>query len=144
MSTATTHKGACLCQGIKFTVTGAPTATYCCYCSDCSLGAGGPCQITASYPRSQVTLHDPEGLSATYEITNTISGAPKDKCFCKRCGCTIYTVPQSTQAAGCIVIRVALIENGLECFKPDIECFTDRRPRWFAGCGAAEQYEGTS
>ncbi|PYI24996.1 hypothetical protein BP00DRAFT_452555, partial [Aspergillus indologenus CBS 114.80] len=45
LSPTTTHTGTCLCRAIQFTVTGAPTAVYCCYCRDCSLGAGGPCQI---------------------------------------------------------------------------------------------------
>lgn len=40
-----TYTGRCLCKGVGFTVKGNPNAVFCCYCGDCALGAGGPCQI---------------------------------------------------------------------------------------------------
>ncbi|RAK78135.1 GFA family protein [Aspergillus fijiensis CBS 313.89] len=142
---STSHTGTCLCRAIHFTVTGPPTAVYCCYCRDCSLGAGGPCQITARYPRSQFALDNTQGQLRTYAITETASGAPKHKYFCGRCGCTVYTVPRATEGGGIVVVRPALIPNGLEIFRPQIECFTRHRPGWFAGCEAVgERFEGSS
>lgn len=40
-----TYTGRCLCKGVGFTVKGNPNAVFCCFCGDCALGAGGPCQI---------------------------------------------------------------------------------------------------
>ncbi|BCS29310.1 GFA family protein [Aspergillus puulaauensis] len=150
-----THTGNCLCGGVNFTVQGPPNTVYCCYCKDCSLGAGGPCQITASYFSSEFTLHDPDGLVARYEITTgTASGKPKDKYFCRRCGCTLFTIP-FTAGAKEIVVRPALMtqrltyilgivltgDGRLHIFKPSIECFTERRPGYFSACEGAIQYQ---
>ncbi|OJJ56922.1 hypothetical protein ASPSYDRAFT_155129, partial [Aspergillus sydowii CBS 593.65] len=99
---------------------------------------------TASYFSSKFALHDPEGLAARFSITTGIvSGKPKDKYFCRRCGCTLFTVP-FTEGEREIVIRPALIENGLHIFKPSIECFTERRPGYFSACENATQYRGSS
>jgi len=49
-----TIKGACLCEGTKFTVTGSPEKVFACYCTDCSKGAGGPYQIV--YYQLQLTF----------------------------------------------------------------------------------------
>lgn len=135
------HTGVCICKGVGFTVKGPPEDVFCCYCSDCAIGAGGPCQIvsgrygycifqlqtlpfylrlrilclrlqTASYASSNVTIHDPDVLLTCYTITEgTISGRAKEKHFCKRCGCTVFTIPYSLDRQY-IVIRPVLIENG--------------------------------
>ncbi|OJJ03371.1 hypothetical protein ASPVEDRAFT_732392 [Aspergillus versicolor CBS 583.65] len=139
-SHADTHTGKCLCGGITFTVQGPPNAVYCCYCKDCSLGAGGPCQITASYPSSEFTLQDADGLATRFAIPGTVSGKPKDKYFCRRCGCTLFTIPFAVGLKE-IVIRPALVENGLHIFRPSIECFAERRPEYFSACENAVQYQ---
>ncbi|KAJ9216367.1 hypothetical protein DTO166G4_1955 [Paecilomyces variotii] len=139
MSTAT-RTGTCLCKGVSFTVEGEPKMVFCCYCSDCALGAGGPCQITARYQSSRFSINDPESLVTTYTITETGSGFAKEKYFCKRCGCTLYTVPLADEGRT-IVIRPVLIENGLELYKPEIECWMKNRPSYFSGCQEAEQWE---
>lgn len=67
---------------------------------------------TATYFSPNFTLHDPEGLATRYIITDsTISGRPKVKCFCNRCGCTIFTIPTSDGLEE-TVIRTVLIANG--------------------------------
>ncbi|OGM44539.1 hypothetical protein ABOM_006760 [Aspergillus bombycis] len=133
--------GACICKGVGFTVAGPPEDVFCCYCSDCAIGAGGPCQITASYASSSVTIRDPDGLLTCYTITKgTVSGRAKEKHFCKRCGCTVFTVPFSL-GREYIVIRPVLIENGLELYKPGLECFVQRRPSYFSGCQSAKEYD---
>ncbi|KAE8421263.1 hypothetical protein BDV36DRAFT_248002 [Aspergillus pseudocaelatus] len=45
------HTGECICKGVRYTVKGPPEDVFCCYCSDCAIGAGGPCQIVSQrYP----------------------------------------------------------------------------------------------
>lgn len=41
------YTGVCICKGVGFTVKGPPEDVFCCYCSDCAIGAGGPCQIVS-------------------------------------------------------------------------------------------------
>lgn len=67
---------------------------------------------TAAYLSVNFTLHDADGFATRYTIhESTVSGLPKVKCFCNRCGCTIFTVPSSDGPEE-TVIRTALIENG--------------------------------
>ncbi|GLA66093.1 hypothetical protein AtubIFM54640_008297 [Aspergillus tubingensis] len=95
---------------------------------------------TATYFTPNFTLHDPERLAKRYIVNNTLSGRQKVKCFCIGCGCTIYTIP-ATNGDEEIVVRTALIENGLELFKPTIECYVRNRPSYFSATTTGKQYD---
>lgn len=40
--------GACLCEGVKFAVSGQPDNVFICYCMHCSKNAGAPAQIVSA------------------------------------------------------------------------------------------------
>ena len=49
-------KGACLCQGVIFEITGDPEIVLKCYCDHCQKNAGGPYQIV-SFHGGRHNLH---------------------------------------------------------------------------------------
>lgn len=49
---------------------------------------------------------------STYVFTQTTSGKPKDKTFCKGCGVPLWTVTESARAKGQILLRTAVLDNG--------------------------------
>jgi hypothetical protein len=80
----------------------------------------------------------------TYTIpgSETASGLPKPKCFCTRCGCTLYTVPAKWNGER-IVVRTTLFQNadGATLLKPEEEWFTDSRLGWCGEIESAGQYQ---
>ena len=122
-------RGSCLCEGITFEISGEPLKVLSCYCLDCQKGAGGPCQSVSkriqgqsqdpSNPENQVIfcnasdvlVKDPKNLKAIYNIEKTQSGKSKEKHFCGRCGCTLWTVPMH-HGGSKWVVRVPLIDGG--------------------------------
>ncbi|OQV10584.1 hypothetical protein CLAIMM_14561 [Cladophialophora immunda] len=121
------YNGACLCGNVTFDLLGHPYKVLQCYCLDCQKGAGGPCQIVLGYNATEVSVKDPESLINKYIIEKTQSGHVKEKHFCSRCGCTLWTVPMHHGGTKWMV-RSSLVEDGLHHFKPDKEIFDDRRP----------------
>ncbi|KZT51997.1 hypothetical protein CALCODRAFT_442262 [Calocera cornea HHB12733] len=103
--------GACLCGGVSFTMMAEPSGINNCFCTDCRKNAGGPMQTNAEWAGDVMQITDADKLVTTYIITDTASGRPKIKCFCKRCGCTLWTLYEK----GDMVfrnVRVGLIEDG--------------------------------
>lgn len=136
--TEATYKGSCLCEGVRFTVTGTAEKVFACYCADCSKNAGGPYQVVsfffhilqknastrqtlmrmkiAKYPKNAVSVTAGSELLAKFVVTKTSSGSEKDKIFCKICACTLWTVPMHTGGTHYIV-RTSLIEDGYSALR---------------------------
>lgn len=67
---------------------------------------------TARFPSPSLQLHDPENLKTVYTVTSgTVSGHSKEKHFCGRCGCTLFTVPLKHDRE-IVVMRTAVIDGG--------------------------------
>ncbi|KAJ5306301.1 hypothetical protein N7508_005316 [Penicillium antarcticum] len=119
------YRGSCLCGGISFQVHGSPEKVFMCYCQDCVKNSGAPYQVNAQ-------LHVETSLNATegnFVITKTTSGAEKHKRFCTRCGCTLWTIPM-THSGEAVILRAALLDQGLEKLRPEAEFFASSKPSW--------------
>ncbi|CAM1506024.1 Fc.00g056650.m01.CDS01 [Cosmosporella sp. VM-42] len=107
----TAYHGSCLCGTITYETEGSPEKVFACYCPDCSKNAGGPYQILAKYDKAQVQIKDPENMRKVFVIKKTMSGSEKHKVFCRQCGCTLWTIPQSHNGAK-LILRTALLGKG--------------------------------
>jgi hypothetical protein len=65
----------------------------------------------AAYSATAITVKDPYGWIRTYTVAKTDDGAPKEKHFCCKCGCTLWTVPMKFEGQ-IRMVRIALVENG--------------------------------
>ncbi|OJJ48671.1 hypothetical protein ASPZODRAFT_61472 [Penicilliopsis zonata CBS 506.65] len=138
----TEFNGSCLCSGIQFSLQGEPQGVFACYCTDCSMNAGGPCQFTSRFSRSQLQVQDPQSLIKVFVITQgTDSGYPKEKHFCGTCGCTLWTVPRK-HGGEVIVVRTSLIKDGLTRLPPRTEVFVRNKPEYFTGCSDIKSFDG--
>ncbi len=50
-------------------------------------------------------------LLQTWVLKDTLSGCDKHKVFCRRCGCTLWTVPMKHNGSH-MIVRTSLLENG--------------------------------
>lgn len=65
----------------------------------------------AKYHRDNVSIANGEELMQTFTLKDTTSGSPKDKVFCRQCGCTLWTIP-SHHGGVSLIIRTSLLEGG--------------------------------
>ncbi|KAK3307762.1 Mss4-like protein [Chaetomium strumarium] len=137
---AAPYSGSCLCGGIRFTIASEPAAVLSCFCEHCSKGAGGTNQIIAKFAQADVNISEGEHLIATYTFTDTSSGGPKAKAFCRTCGTPLWTVPASARGTS-LLIRPSLLSEWHH-FKPGSEIFVANRPPWVTPVDGAEQWEG--
>ncbi|KAK4233073.1 Mss4-like protein, partial [Achaetomium macrosporum] len=136
---AAPYSGSCLCGGIRFTIASEPETILSCSCEHCSKGAGGTNQLIAKFTQADVKISSGEHLIATYTITDTSSGAPKDKTFCRTCGVPLWTVPASARGTH-LLIRPSLLSEWHH-FKPQSEIFVGRRPVWANPVDGTEQWQ---
>ncbi|KAK2749283.1 hypothetical protein FQN55_003608 [Onygenales sp. PD_40] len=128
MATQTCH-GTCLCEAVRFAVEGQAEKVFMCYCKDCIKNGGAPYQIMGKFNKEQVKLQSGDELVGTWVVKKTTSGIEKHKLFCNRCGCTLWTIPMSHKGEK-FIVRTALLEDGLEIFKPEAEFFASLRPSY--------------
>ncbi|KAF9894106.1 hypothetical protein FE257_009079 [Aspergillus nanangensis] len=119
-------KGACLCSGVQFSLDGAPENVFICYCTHCSKNAGGEGQISAKFRRQQVHVECGEQLLSVWTLTDTLSGSEKEKVFCSRCGCTLWTVPMKHGGTH-LIVRTSLVEDGLTRLPYRMEFFSSQK-----------------
>ena len=66
----------------------------------------------ASYATDLIALDDPGKHLTVYTITEgTKSGYPKEKHFCSRCGCMLWSVPLKYDGK-VRMVRTSLVEDG--------------------------------
>ena len=70
---------------------------------------------------SEVTVEDPENLKVCWDIKKTQSGDIKEKHFCGRCGCTLWTIPMHHGGAKWM-IRVPLIDGAFVMLPFPLRC----------------------
>ncbi|KAF5208487.1 putative glutathione-dependent formaldehyde-activating enzyme [Clavispora lusitaniae] len=125
---STSYKGSCVCGAIQLELTGGPKPSIICYCKDCRKSSGNLGQILSAYDSSSMKIIDAEMQLGDYVLTNTKSGKPKHKQFCKRCGCTIQYL--SENMPGKSIIVTTLVEGGFEDFTPIHALFEDKKDEY--------------
>jgi hypothetical protein len=65
----------------------------------------------AKFSRSQLFITEGENLQKRYTVTKTVSGSEKHKCFCSRCGCTLWTIPMN-HGGEKVIVRTSLVDGG--------------------------------
>lgn len=77
--------GRCLCEGVKFEITEAPTMMGSCHCTRCQRAAGGgylPAVVTS---KAHFKVNQGSELLRTYS-----EEGHSDRAFCSNCGSTVY------------------------------------------------------
>ncbi|KAH7349246.1 Mss4-like protein [Plectosphaerella cucumerina] len=133
------YTGSCLCGAVRLAISGEPAAVLSCFCQHCTKGAGGSHQLIAKFAEPDVQLTVADDAISEYTFTDTSSGSPKLKAFCRTCGCPLWTVPNAAKGKF-LLIRTTLLEDGLS-IKPQNEIFVKNRPQWMAASEGVSQWE---
>lgn len=118
--------GSCLCGAVRLELTGKPLRSVVCYCNDCRKNSGNLGQFCARVDVKNVLVDDPHSQVSLYEITNTSSGVPKQKQFCKQCGSTIQVLIGLDP--GVTYVRQTLLDEGyIGVFEPQEALFLETK-----------------
>jgi hypothetical protein len=118
MTTKTKHSGACLCGGVRVTVTSPEPTVSVCHCHMCRRWGGGPL----------LCVHSDNG--ASFEGGDAIGIFPSsdwaERGFCTRCGTHLFYRLKGTEQYG---IPVGLLDDGAWRVTDDI--FVDEKPAYY-------------
>jgi hypothetical protein len=96
------HHGACLCSGIRFTLTGELPPIQVCHCSQCRRAQGGPFATNIPLETANLVFHSGRDLMRRYE-----SSPGKTRVFCSVCGSPIYS--ERASLPGIVRLRAGLL-----------------------------------
>ena len=96
------HNGACLCGGIRFTITGELAPIQVCHCSQCRQAQGGPFATNIPVDAAKLAIHSGQELMRRYE-----SSPGKTRVFCSVCGSPIYS--ERASMPGIVRLRAGLL-----------------------------------
>ncbi|KAF6805296.1 hypothetical protein CMUS01_14654 [Colletotrichum musicola] len=111
MSSSSLVTGSCLCGGIQLSVSSSPIAVFSCFCGHCSKASGGTHQVIAKFASESVETISGSDLISTFTLTDTSSGSPKTRAFCRTCGTPLWTTPASAKGQF-LLVRTSLLDGG--------------------------------
>ena len=124
MSDPETYTGSCLCGAVRFRLT--PPTLFCahCHCRYCRQAHGAAFVTWTGVPESRLDLEQGEEL-----LTWFASSRQSRRCFCSRCGTTLFFT--STLAPGEVHIARACIEGEIDRV-PQAHVFCDHQVDWIS------------
>jgi hypothetical protein len=127
--------GHCLCGAIQFTITGPPIYSVVCHCENCRRQGGSTLHCASIYLKSQYTLLSGADHITTYTDTETQSGKPLHRAFCKVCGSKVSAkTPLNDQI---ISVPAGVLQDAGGTWTPEKEQFCADRCTWVPEFGAA-------
>jgi hypothetical protein len=140
------YKGGCLCDGIRFEISGPINNIVFCHCSQCRKVQG------SAFATNGVVEKDAFRLVKGEELLLSFEGSPgKRKYFCRQCGSPIYS--DNTDLPDVVRVRLGTIESEIterpECHifvasKANWDEITDDLPQFDAAADSIPQEKATS
>ena len=126
-------KGSCLCQKVKFQITGEPYSLSYCHCSRCRKAAG---VFSAVLVGKADDLEITEGQA---EIAKYLPGPEWkfERCFCKTCGTSL-----GDMATGDIYVIAASALDEDPKIRPSVHIHTASKPDWYEIKDDLKKFEG--
>jgi hypothetical protein len=136
-------RGACLCGGITFEITGPLLSPLNCHCSQCRKQHGA-----AFRSRVRIAASDLRWLQGEHLVKYYESPRGYQRGFCRECGSPVINRagPNWKPPAGFPVsapqygIALAILDNSPA--RPALHCFVDSKASWFDITDDLPQYSG--
>lgn len=125
-------RGKCLCESVKYEISGELGPAYNCHCSKCRRWHGAPFRTRASIDVSQFKL-----LCGKESLSSFKSSENVTKYFCRVCGSPLH----STYADRPNVIGIALGALEGVTARPAANIFTESKASWYEITDGLPQYE---
>ena len=87
MNTPTLQQGGCVCNNIRYTISGAPLRVTICHCTWCQRRTGSAFGVEVVFNKEQIVFQS--NSPSVYRHTSSVSGRWVDQHFCSTCGSNI-------------------------------------------------------
>ena len=114
------QQGSCRCGEVRFTVSGAPLATFACHCAGCRKMSSSAFSLSSLYPADRFDRTQGE------TVRGGMKSGPNHH-FCPSCMSWLYTVPEGLEDF--VNVRSSLLENAAE-HRPFIDAWTREKLPW--------------
>jgi len=116
------YTGSCLCNKVKFKISGSISGIVYCHCSLCRKAQGSAFATNANVKKADFNFIAGENNLTEYPVSTTQS-----KYFCKTCGSPIMS--KNSDYADLIRIRLGTIESDIS-ERPQAHIFVDSKANW--------------
>ena len=121
-------QGGCLCGAVRYATTGEPVNQRICHCSLCQKAIGA-----AFNARVLMRIED---VTITGEIGAYYSSETLQRCFCQRCGATVFSRRTNVGLMG---LTAGTLDDP-SLFKPDMHFWTSSKQPWPEVADGLPQY----
>ncbi len=101
---ASQHHGSCLCEGVRFSITGSLAPIEVCHCAQCRRAQGGPFATNIPVATSALTF-----LAGEHLLQSHASSPGKERVFCRVCGSPVFS--RRASLPGVVRIRAGLLHE---------------------------------
>ncbi len=124
--------GSCLCNEVRFVISGALAPIQMCHCVQCRKAQG-----TAFVTNIPVREENFE-LTAGADLLSSYESSPgKQRVFCRRCGSPVYS--KSIKQPGFVRVRAGTLDGELDT-RPVFHIFTADKANWWTIGDELPQY----
>jgi len=128
----TKYKGSCLCETVKFEITGEIHDLVFCHCSRCRKAQG-----SAFATNGNVLASDFHFITGEENLTGYESSPGQTKYFCKSCGSPIMS--KTASAPNQVRIRLGTIDSDIS-ERPIAHIFAASKANWDTICDGLPEY----
>ncbi|HEX4151589.1 MAG TPA: GFA family protein [Steroidobacteraceae bacterium] len=126
--------GGCLCEAVRYRITGEPSSSVICHCDSCRRASGAPTVAWLTFDRTcfEITAGEPASFPSSPGVIRQ---------FCGRCGSALTYENIKTPAS--IDVTAATLDEP-EAFPPTAEVWLENRLHWQPTDSSLGQYAGSS
>ena len=125
-------RGRCLCEGVRFEVSGPLGPLGYCHCSQCRRASGSAFGANADVAKSDFRIAVGEDLIREFE-----SSPGNFRAFCSRCGSPVYK--RSNERPGVVRIRLGTLDDDPH-LKARVHVFVADKAPWYEITDSLPQY----
>ncbi|KAJ5355503.1 uncharacterized protein N7496_012715 [Penicillium cataractarum] len=143
MSDLPTISGSCLCQQIRYEISGDPQVRLLCHCDNCRKATGSSFMANAVYQEDQFRIISGEELLKIYKDSNNSSGNALSRTFCSNCGSPLFIT--NSVFKGMLTVTSGTMDLGPSKseWAPQVEVFCQSRREWLPPVEGAAQSKRT-
>ena len=117
-------RGRCNCGQVKYALNSPPLAVAACHCTQCRRQSGAAYSINLIVRASSMEV---VGELASWQDTDTESGAPLSREHCSTCGSPIRSVPSASPKL--VAVKAGTLDDPAP-FAPAMHIWTDSKLPW--------------
>lgn len=135
MSEAFKLTGGCNCGAVRYVLSAPPLAVAACHCANCRKQSGAAYSVNLVVRASTLSV---EGELAAFSDTDTESGAPVERQFCRACGSPIRSLPAATPKIA--AVKAGTLDDA-GAYAPQVHIWTRSKLPWVELPAEAVQFE---